>query len=33
VRAAGAMTRTSAVTGALRENGATRAEFFAVLSR
>jgi GTP cyclohydrolase IA len=33
VRAAGATTRTSAVTGALRENGATRAEFFAVLSR
>jgi len=33
VRAGGALTRTSALTGALRENDATRAEFFAVLGR
>ena len=33
VRAGGALTRTSALTGTLRENDATRAEFFAVLGR
>jgi GTP cyclohydrolase I len=33
VRAAGAVTRTSAVTGLLRENAASRAEFLAALGR
>ena len=33
VRAGGALTRTSALTGALRENDASRAEFFGVLGR
>ena len=32
VRASGAVTRTSALTGVLRENPSTRAEFFAVLN-
>jgi GTP cyclohydrolase I len=33
VRAAGALTQTSALTGALRADPATRAEFFAILNR
>jgi len=33
VRAAGAVTRTSALTGVLREHASARAEFFAVLNR